>query len=66
VPGAPSPAFGLVYNCCRALYSAVKTITCTELKNYLRKYLRAVQTGQSFLVTYRGEIVAKIGPVALK
>jgi len=33
-----------------------------ELKNRLSEYLRQVRSGESVLVTDRGEVVAEIGP----
>jgi len=41
----------------------MKIITITELRNHLGKYWRAIRKGQSFLVSRRGIVIAKITPV---
>jgi antitoxin (DNA-binding transcriptional repressor) of toxin-antitoxin stability system len=40
----------------------MKTVGVRELKNRLSEYIRHVRTGESVLVTDRGEVVAEIGP----
>jgi antitoxin (DNA-binding transcriptional repressor) of toxin-antitoxin stability system len=40
----------------------MKTVGVRELKNRLSEYIRRVRTGESVLVTDRGEVVAEIGP----
>ena len=41
----------------------MKIITITELRNHLGKYWRAIRKRQSFLVSRRGIVIAKITPV---
>jgi antitoxin (DNA-binding transcriptional repressor) of toxin-antitoxin stability system len=41
---------------------AVKTVGVRELKNRLSEYLRLVRSGESVLVTDRGEVVAELSP----
>jgi prevent-host-death family protein len=40
----------------------MKTVGVRELKNSLSEYLRRVRSGESVLVTDRGEIVAELTP----
>ena len=40
----------------------MRTVGVRELKNSLSEYLRRVRSGESVLVTDRGEIVAEISP----
>jgi prevent-host-death family protein len=40
----------------------MKTIGVRELKNRLSQYLREVRSGESVLVTDRGEVVAELTP----
>ncbi|GBD31649.1 Antitoxin VapB46 [bacterium HR33] len=40
----------------------MKTVGVRELKNRLSEYLRQVRSGESVLVTDRGEVVAELGP----
>ena len=40
----------------------MKTVGVRELKNRLSEYLREVRSGESVLVTDRGEVVAEIAP----
>jgi antitoxin (DNA-binding transcriptional repressor) of toxin-antitoxin stability system len=40
----------------------VKTVGIRELKNRLSEYLRHVRSGESVLVTDRGEVVAEFSP----
>ncbi len=40
----------------------MKTVGVRELKNSLSEYLRRVRSGESVLVTDRGEIVAELAP----
>ena len=40
----------------------MKTVGIRELKNRLSEYLRQVRSGESVLVTDRGEVVAEITP----
>jgi antitoxin (DNA-binding transcriptional repressor) of toxin-antitoxin stability system len=40
----------------------MKTVGVRELKNSLSEYLRRVRSGESVLVTDRGEIVAELSP----
>jgi antitoxin (DNA-binding transcriptional repressor) of toxin-antitoxin stability system len=41
---------------------AMQTVGVRELKNRLSAYLRHVRSGESVLVTDRGEVVAEISP----
>jgi len=41
----------------------VRKVTSTELKNHMGKHKRAVRNGQSFLITIRGKVVARMSPV---
>lgn len=41
----------------------MNTVPSTELKSKLAEYLRLVEEGQSFIVTLRGEPIAKIEPI---
>ena|ERR1700730_4617175 len=43
----------------------VKTVGIRELKNRLSEYLRQVRSGESLLVTDRGEVVAEFSPPGL-
>ncbi len=43
----------------------MKTVGVRELKNSLSEYLRRVRSGESVLVTDRGEIVAELAPPGL-
>jgi len=45
---------------------AMKTVGIRELKNSLSEYLRRVRSGESVLVTDRGEIVAELTPPGLR
>ena len=40
----------------------MKTVGIRELKNRLSEYLRRVRSGESLLVTDRGEVVAEFSP----
>lgn len=40
----------------------MKAVGIRELKNRLSEYLREVRSGESVLVTDRGEVIAEIGP----
>jgi antitoxin (DNA-binding transcriptional repressor) of toxin-antitoxin stability system len=40
----------------------MKTVGIRELKNRLSEYLREVRSGESLLVTDRGEVVAEFSP----
>jgi antitoxin (DNA-binding transcriptional repressor) of toxin-antitoxin stability system len=40
----------------------MKTVGIRELKNRLSEYLRQVRSGESVLVTDRGEVVAEVSP----
>jgi len=40
----------------------MKTIGIRELKNRLSEYIRQVRSGESVLVTDRGEVVAELAP----
>lgn len=40
----------------------MKAVGIRELKNHLSEYIREVRSGESVLVTDRGEVVAEIGP----
>jgi antitoxin (DNA-binding transcriptional repressor) of toxin-antitoxin stability system len=40
----------------------MKSVGIRELKNSLSEYLRRVRSGETVLVTDRGEVVAEIGP----
>jgi antitoxin (DNA-binding transcriptional repressor) of toxin-antitoxin stability system len=40
----------------------VKTVGVRELKNRLSEYIRQVRSGESVLVTDRGEVVAELAP----
>ena len=40
----------------------MRTVGVRELKNRLSEYIRRVRTGESVLVTDRGEVVAEITP----
>jgi len=40
----------------------MKTVGVRELKNSLSEYLRRVRSGESVLVTDRGEVVAELAP----
>lgn len=40
----------------------MKAVGLRELKNRLSEYIRAVRSGESVLVTDRGEVVAELGP----
>jgi len=40
----------------------MKTVGIRELKNRLSEYLRKVRSGESLLVTDRGEVVAEFSP----
>ena len=40
----------------------MKTVGIRDLKNSLSKYLRRVRSGETVLVTDRGEIVAEVAP----
>lgn len=40
----------------------MKTVGVRELKNRLSEYIRHVRSGESVLVTDRGEVVAELGP----
>jgi antitoxin (DNA-binding transcriptional repressor) of toxin-antitoxin stability system len=40
----------------------MKTVGVRELKNRLSEYLRQVRSGESVLVTDRGEVVAELAP----
>lgn len=40
----------------------MKAVGLRELKNRLSEYIRDVRSGESVLVTDRGEVVAEIGP----
>jgi antitoxin (DNA-binding transcriptional repressor) of toxin-antitoxin stability system len=40
----------------------VKTVGIRELKNRLSEYLRQVRSGESVLVTDRGEVIAEFSP----
>ena len=40
----------------------MKTVGIRELKNRLSEYLRQVRSGESLLVTDRGEVVAEFSP----
>jgi antitoxin (DNA-binding transcriptional repressor) of toxin-antitoxin stability system len=40
----------------------MKTVGVRELKNRLSEYLRQVRSGQSVLVTDRGEVIAEFSP----
>jgi prevent-host-death family protein len=40
----------------------MKTVGIRDLKNRLSEYLRRVRTGESVLVTDRGEVVAELQP----
>lgn len=40
----------------------MKAVGLRELKNRLSEYIRDVRSGESVLVTDRGEVVAQIGP----
>lgn len=42
----------------------MKTVGVRELKNRLSEYLRQVRSGESVLVTDRGEVIAELGPPA--
>src|SRR5580658_10290122 len=44
------------------LHCAMRTVGIRELKNSLSEYLRRVRSGESVLVTDRGEIVAELMP----
>jgi prevent-host-death family protein len=41
----------------------MKIITITDLRTHLGKYLRAIKKGESFLVSRRGIVIAKMTPV---
>ena len=41
---------------------AMKTVGIRELKNRLSEYLRRVRSGESVLVTDRGEVIAEFSP----
>ena len=43
----------------------MKTVGVRELKNRLSEYLRRVRSGESVLVTDRGEVVAEFSPPGL-
>ena len=45
---------------------SVKTVGIRELKNRLSEYLRQVRSGESLLVTDRGEVVAEFSPPGLR
>lgn len=40
----------------------MKAVGLRELKNRLSEYIREVRSGESVLVTDRGEVVAELGP----
>jgi len=40
----------------------MKTVGIRELKNRLSEYLRQVRSGESLLVTDRGEVIAEVSP----
>ena len=40
----------------------MKTVGVRELKNRLSEYLRQVRSGESVLVTDRGEVIAEFSP----
>jgi antitoxin (DNA-binding transcriptional repressor) of toxin-antitoxin stability system len=40
----------------------MKTVGIRELKNRLSEYIRLVRTGETILVTDRGEVVAELRP----
>lgn len=40
----------------------MKTVGIRELKNRLSEYLREVRSGESVLVTDRGEVIAELSP----
>jgi antitoxin (DNA-binding transcriptional repressor) of toxin-antitoxin stability system len=40
----------------------MRTVGIRELKNRLSEYLRQVRSGESFLVTDRGEVIAEFSP----
>jgi prevent-host-death family protein len=42
----------------------MRVVNVKELKARLSAYLRAVRAGESFLVTDRSEVVARLGPPA--
>jgi prevent-host-death family protein len=46
----------------RSYIDAMKTVGVRELKNSLSEYLRRVRSGESVLVTDRGEVVAELTP----
>jgi len=43
-----------------------KTVTLRDANQNFAKYVRAVQSGQEFVITRRGEPVAKLTPVSTK
>ncbi|HLB80880.1 MAG TPA: type II toxin-antitoxin system prevent-host-death family antitoxin [Dongiaceae bacterium] len=43
-----------------------KTITLREANQNFARYVREVEAGQEFVITRRGEAVAKLSPVAAK
>lgn len=46
----------------RGYIGTMKTVGVRELKNHLSEYLRHVRSGDSVLVTDRGEIIAELSP----
>ncbi len=46
-----------------ATIKSMKTVGIRELKNRISDYLRAVRSGESVLVTDRGEAIAEICPL---
>ncbi len=44
----------------------MKTVGVRELKNRLSEYLRQVRSGESLLVTDRGEVVAEFSPPGVR
>lgn len=41
----------------------MQTVTATYAQRHVHALLREVEKGKSFLITYRGEVVAKIQPI---
>jgi len=62
VRGVCYQAFALAYNR-NTVSPSVKTVSCTELRARLGKYLRAIRRGHSFLITHRGIVIARMAPV---
>jgi antitoxin (DNA-binding transcriptional repressor) of toxin-antitoxin stability system len=48
----------------RSNIASMRTVSIRELKNRLSEYLRQVRSGESVLVTDRGEVIAELSPPA--